>query len=158
MDNISAELEALYAAPAAKVGPTSPRQELLAAAEILRRQDGYLNGQFCLWLADTATIHGPDDASETATPGPATTSRPPRRPPSPSGSPLRRPAMAEQAYVNTLAAQLCEHHPDLIAAEKELAILRPRLATVARFINNPHIALDIRQNLARDLHLPEPNR
>lgn len=59
------ELEALYAAPSANVGPTSPRQELLAAAELLRRQDGYLNGQLCLWLADTALIHGPDDDGRT---------------------------------------------------------------------------------------------
>lgn len=59
------ELEALFYAPSAKVGPTSPRQELLAAAQLLRRQDGYLNGQLCLWLADTALIHGPDDDGRT---------------------------------------------------------------------------------------------
>lgn len=55
------ELEALYEAPSANVGPTSPRQELLAAADTLRRSGGWLNGELCLWLADTATIHGPDD-------------------------------------------------------------------------------------------------
>jgi hypothetical protein len=55
------ELEALFYAPSANIGPTSPRQELLAAADILRRAGGYLNGQLCLWLADTALIHGPDD-------------------------------------------------------------------------------------------------
>lgn len=54
------DLEALYAAPAADVGPTSPRDELLAAAQVLRRRDGYVNGQLCLWLADTAILHGPD--------------------------------------------------------------------------------------------------
>lgn len=55
------DVEALYAAPAAKVGPSSPRSELLAAAQVLRRRDGYLDGQLCLWLADTAELHGPDD-------------------------------------------------------------------------------------------------
>ena len=54
-------LEAAYAAPCADIGPTSPRAELLAAAEVLRRQDGYLNGQLCLWLADTALLHNPDE-------------------------------------------------------------------------------------------------
>lgn len=55
------DLEALYAAPAANVGPTSPRHELLAAAQVLRQCSGYINGQLCLWLADTAMLHGPDD-------------------------------------------------------------------------------------------------
>lgn len=54
-------LEALYAAPAADIGPTSPRAELMAAAQVLRRRDGYVDGQLCLWLADTAIIHRPDD-------------------------------------------------------------------------------------------------
>jgi hypothetical protein len=65
MPDQSDALEALYAAPSADIGPTSPRQELLAAAEILRRQGGYLNGQICLWLADTALLHGPDDDGRT---------------------------------------------------------------------------------------------
>ncbi|WP_330328254.1 hypothetical protein [Streptomyces pseudovenezuelae] len=55
------QLEAAYAAPAADIGPTSPRSELLNAAELLRRQDDYLKGQLCLWLVDTALIHGPDE-------------------------------------------------------------------------------------------------
>ena len=59
------DLESLYAAPSAKIGPTSPRQELLAAAETLRRRDGWLNGQLCLWLADTALLHDPDDDGRT---------------------------------------------------------------------------------------------
>lgn len=59
------ELEALYAAPSAKIGPTSPRQELLAAAQVIRKKDDYLNGQICLWLVDTAILHGPDDDGRT---------------------------------------------------------------------------------------------
>lgn len=55
------DLEALYAAPAADIGPTSPRAELLAAAEVLRQQGGYVNGELCLWLADTAILHSPDE-------------------------------------------------------------------------------------------------
>jgi len=54
-------LEALYAAPAADIGPTSPRDELLTAAQILRRQDDWLNSELCTWFADVATINGPDD-------------------------------------------------------------------------------------------------
>ena len=54
-------LEALYAAPAANIGPTSPRDELLTAAQTLRHQDGWLNSELCTWLIDTATVHGPDD-------------------------------------------------------------------------------------------------
>lgn len=64
--------------------------------------------------------------------------------------------MADTAYVEQLAADLCDR-PDLLAvAEDELRAFRGFKATVARFINNPAIALDIRQNLARDLRLPEP--
>lgn len=54
------DLEALYAAPSADIGPTSPRNELLTAAETLRRQGGYFEGELCLWFADVATLHGPD--------------------------------------------------------------------------------------------------
>jgi hypothetical protein len=54
------DLEALYAGPAANVGPTSPRDELLAAAQVLRRRGGHVNGQLGLWLADTAELHSPD--------------------------------------------------------------------------------------------------
>ncbi|MDX3532544.1 hypothetical protein P1P75_40670 [Streptomyces sp. ID05-39B] len=61
-----------------------------------------------------------------------------------------------QAYVDTLASQLANRRPDLLAiAEDEL---RTFTATVARFINNDAIPLDIRTNLARDLHIPEPHR
>ncbi|MFF7795603.1 hypothetical protein [Streptomyces sp. NPDC007991] len=61
MADTTQNLEALYAAPSADIGPTSPRAELQTAAELLRRQDGYFNGQLCLWLADTALLHAPDE-------------------------------------------------------------------------------------------------
>lgn len=64
MTDITA-LEAAYAAPAADVAPSSPRDELRAAAEVLRRQDGLLNGELCLWLADTAMLHAPDETGGT---------------------------------------------------------------------------------------------
>jgi hypothetical protein len=67
--------------------------------------------------------------------------------------------MADQDYVDRLAGQLTTRRPDLLdLAEDELAHLRVFKATVAHFLHNPAIALDIRQNLARDLHLPEPTR
>lgn len=54
-------LEALYAAPSANVCPSSPRDELRAAAQVLRRNVGFLNGELCLWLADTALLHAPNE-------------------------------------------------------------------------------------------------
>lgn len=69
--------------------------------------------------------------------------------------------MAEHTpgYVAALATEARQERPDLLrTAEDELQRLRSAISTVARFINNPHIALDIRQGLARDLQLPEPNR
>ncbi|MFD1278061.1 hypothetical protein [Streptomyces kaempferi] len=66
---------------------------------------------------------------------------------------------ASPSYVTGLAAELRTRRPDLLdAAENELKELRIRLATIARFINTPTTPLDIRQGLARDLHLPEPIR
>ncbi|MFF7527294.1 hypothetical protein [Streptomyces pseudovenezuelae] len=63
------------------------------------------------------------------------------------------------AYVGTLASQLSDRNPDLArAVEDDLARLRQSLAIVARFINNPAVALDIRQGLARDLNLPAPEK
>jgi ribosomal protein L29 len=60
-------------------------------------------------------------------------------------------------YVAGLATQLRTRHPDLLQlAEDELSLLRGRMQTIARFLHNPAIALDIRQNLAQDLHLPTP--
>jgi hypothetical protein len=54
-------LETMYAAPSADIGPTSPRSELQAAAQVLRRHGEYLEGELSLWLADTAELHGPDE-------------------------------------------------------------------------------------------------
>lgn len=59
--------------------------------------------------------------------------------------------MPEPTYVGRLANELR-------AAENELQTYRGFKTTVARFLHNPLIALDIRQNLARDLHLPIPEK
>jgi hypothetical protein len=66
---------------------------------------------------------------------------------------------ADQAYAEGLATDLRHRRPDALrTAEDELQKLRGHMHTIARFISNQTIALDIRQGLARDLHLPEPNR
>lgn len=65
----------------------------------------------------------------------------------------------DQAYTAELAGQLRCRRPDLLElAEDELQTLRGFKATVTGFLRNEAIALDIRQNLARDLHLREPDR
>lgn len=65
----------------------------------------------------------------------------------------------DTGYVAALATELRTRRPDLLAlAENELQKLRGHMQTVARFICNPAVPLDIRQGLARDLHLPEPMR
>ena len=61
-------------------------------------------------------------------------------------------------YVAALATQLREKHPDLVSAERELQKFRGFKTTVARFLHNQAIALDIRQGLAADLHLPAPEK
>lgn len=62
-------------------------------------------------------------------------------------------------YVAGLATQLRETRPDLLrAAENELQKLRGSMRKVADFLHNEAIALDIRQNLAQTLGLPEPHR
>jgi hypothetical protein len=58
---VAVDLEALYAAPAADVGPSSPRDELLAAARVLQKRDGWLSSELCTLLVDVATMHGPDE-------------------------------------------------------------------------------------------------
>ncbi|MEV5619442.1 hypothetical protein [Streptomyces bacillaris] len=58
-------LEAAYAAPAAHIGPTSPREELKAAARTLLARDTWEAGELAMWLADTATIHQPDETGRT---------------------------------------------------------------------------------------------
>ncbi|MFJ7297605.1 hypothetical protein [Streptomyces collinus] len=64
-----------------------------------------------------------------------------------------------QAYVAGLATDLRHRRPDALrTAEDELQKLRGHMHTIARFISNQAIALDIRQGLAQDLHLPEPKR
>lgn len=55
------DLEALYTAPSANIGPTSPRDELLAAARVLQKRGDWLSSELCTWLVDTATLHGPDE-------------------------------------------------------------------------------------------------
>ncbi|WP_435643893.1 hypothetical protein ACR9VJ_26560 [Streptomyces sp. H49] len=55
------DLRAMYDAPPANIGPTSPRSELQAAAQVLRQHGGYMEGELSLWLADTAELHGPDE-------------------------------------------------------------------------------------------------
>jgi hypothetical protein len=57
----------------------------------------------------------------------------------------------EPAYVGQLANELR-------TAEIELQTFRTFKTTIARFINNPAIALDIRQGLAADLRLPAPEK
>jgi hypothetical protein len=61
-------------------------------------------------------------------------------------------------YAATLVGQLARRPDALDAAEDDLAVLRGRIAIVTRFLHNPTIALDIRQGLARDLHLPTPEK
>lgn len=65
----------------------------------------------------------------------------------------------DPSYVAGLATQLRTRRPDLLAiAEDELKEFRSFKATVARFIHNEAIPLDIRLNLAQDLHLPTPEK
>lgn len=65
----------------------------------------------------------------------------------------------DAGYVNGLATELrCKHASLLANAEDDLAEARWRMQTIARFIHNEAIPFDVRFNLARDLHLPEPSR
>ena len=66
--------------------------------------------------------------------------------------------MAEHTpgYVAALAGQLTERHPDLIAAENDLALLRGRIAIVTTFIHDPAYDTTARRALAQALQLPAP--
>lgn len=65
--------------------------------------------------------------------------------------------MADQAYVNVLAGQLCCRHASLLAtAENDTAVLRGRLAIAVAFIHDPALDRDARIALAQRLGLPEP--
>jgi hypothetical protein len=63
-----------------------------------------------------------------------------------------------QDYVASLAAELRNRHPALqpTTVEDDLALLRARLAIVARFIHDPLHDRAAREALARDLQLPAP--
>ena len=64
-------------------------------------------------------------------------------------------ADTDQAYVDTLASQLCARHTALLAtAENDLAVLRGRIAVA--FIHDPAYDRDARTALAKALDLPEP--
>jgi hypothetical protein len=63
-----------------------------------------------------------------------------------------------QAYVDTLANQLCTRHTALLAtAENDLAVLRSRIALTVAFIHDPAYDHTARQALAKRLGLPEPS-
>jgi hypothetical protein len=66
-------------------------------------------------------------------------------------------ADTDQAYVDTLADQLCTRHTALLAtAENDLAVLRSRIALTVAFIHNPAHDRATREALAQTLGLPEP--
>lgn len=63
----------------------------------------------------------------------------------------------DQAYVDTLAGQLCTRHTALLAtAESDLAVLRSQIALTVAFIHDPAYDRDARIALAQRLGLPEP--
>jgi hypothetical protein len=64
----------------------------------------------------------------------------------------------DQAYVDTLAGQLCTRHTALLAtAENDLAVLRSRIALTVAFIHDPAYDDTARRALAKRLGLPEPS-
>jgi hypothetical protein len=66
---------------------------------------------------------------------------------------------SDTGYVDGLAAQLTQRHPDLLArAENDLAILRARLAIVTAWIHDQAYDDTARRALAQALSLPEPKR
>ncbi|MBT3100260.1 hypothetical protein KMB28_28265 [Streptomyces sp. CBG30] len=54
-------LEAAYAAPPPTSAHHQPREELKAAARTLLARNTWEAGELAMWLADTATIHQPDE-------------------------------------------------------------------------------------------------
>ena len=63
----------------------------------------------------------------------------------------------DQAYVDTLASQLCTRHTALLAtAENDLAVLRSRIALVVGWIHDPAYDREARVALAQRLGLHEP--
>ncbi|KIF66246.1 hypothetical protein HY68_36670 [Streptomyces sp. AcH 505] len=63
--------------------------------------------------------------------------------------------LPEPAYIAGLATQL-QHHPDLRAAEDELARIRAVITRLTGWINNPAHDITARSNLADHLGLPAP--
>ena len=63
----------------------------------------------------------------------------------------------DPAYVASLATELRQRRPDLLAnAENDLALLRSRLALVTTFIHDPTHDHTARAALAQALGLPAP--
>jgi hypothetical protein len=65
--------------------------------------------------------------------------------------------MTDAPYVAQLADELYQRYPDLLTAEKDLALLRGRLAIVAAWIHNDAWDDTARRHLAQALGLPEPS-
>lgn len=65
----------------------------------------------------------------------------------------------DTAYVATLTGQLrCNHAAIITSLEDDMAEHRTRMKTLTRFLHNEAIPHDVRFNLARDLHLPTPEK
>ena len=62
----------------------------------------------------------------------------------------------DPGYVKGLADQLYQRYPDLLTAEKDLALLRARLAIVATWIHEDAWDDTARRTLAQRLEIPEP--
>ena len=56
-----ATLEALFALPAAEVGPDSPGAELIAAGKVLLARGDWESSELASWLRTTSEIHFPDE-------------------------------------------------------------------------------------------------
>jgi outer membrane protein TolC len=62
----------------------------------------------------------------------------------------------DPGYLKELSDQLYQRYPDLLTAEKDLAILRGRMEIVRQFIHEPAWDDTARRQLAQALGLPEP--